>query len=139
MSDLPIGAGHLVEDVDPDVLIASRIEAMCKQALGSDSPDVWQDSIREIKRLAALWPDDRSQLPLNENYGKPEGDACQWVWEDPEYWATGCGEAHVFIADSPIENGYKFCPYCGKRLVEPEPEAGEEVAVRRGQEGGGDD
>jgi len=37
-------------------------------------------------------------------------------------WETDCGNAHEFFADGPEQNGYKFCPYCGRRIVVIESE-----------------
>jgi hypothetical protein len=44
------------------------------------------------------------------------------IWEcssDPDvsFWNTSCGEAWTFITGGPKENGMKFCPYCGGRLI----------------------
>ena len=43
-------------------------------------------------------------------------------WQEPDVmsegiWETDCGNAHEFFVDGPVENGYKFCPYCGRRIV----------------------
>lgn len=38
---------------------------------------------------------------------------CVWrEQEDGSYWDTGCGEANCFEVDGPLDNGYRFCPYC---------------------------
>jgi hypothetical protein len=43
---------------------------------------------------------------------------CEWVLDDIDgKWDTGCGEAFFFEVDGPAENGMRYCPYCGKRLV----------------------
>lgn len=46
---------------------------------------------------------------------------CQWMLQtEPdggEWWATDCGEGHQFMHDGPALNGYRYCPYCGGRLV----------------------
>lgn len=46
---------------------------------------------------------------------------CYWI-EDMEpdgdiVWQTTCAHTFVFMADGPDENHFKFCPYCGGRLV----------------------
>jgi hypothetical protein len=54
---------------------------------------------------------------------------CTWKLEDYEegVWQTECGNAHVFEDGDPTDNQYKFCPYCGKALIEaPEEEEEEE-------------
>lgn len=33
-------------------------------------------------------------------------------------WDTDCGNKFQFNESGPIENGLKFCGYCGKRLKE---------------------
>ncbi len=44
---------------------------------------------------------------------------CTWQETDGgEGWATDCGEMHVIIAGTPVENGYRHCCYCGHSLVE---------------------
>jgi hypothetical protein len=42
---------------------------------------------------------------------------CIWQEED-EYWQTGCGHAFCLNAGTPLENGMKFCAYCGKPIKE---------------------
>ena len=42
---------------------------------------------------------------------------CEWR-DTEDYWETECGEAFVIEADTPKENGMKFCPFCGGELVE---------------------
>lgn len=41
---------------------------------------------------------------------------CAWTVDDDGIWNTGCGNAFMFEADGPHENGFKFCPYCGKGM-----------------------
>jgi len=47
-------------------------------------------------------------------------DNCQWRqrddWEGSAFWDTDCGETFVFTEDTPIENGLRFCCFCGKPL-----------------------
>ena len=42
---------------------------------------------------------------------------CKWKDEE-ELWETECGRAHCFSADGIAENGYVYCPYCGKEIME---------------------
>lgn len=42
---------------------------------------------------------------------------CKWTEEENgEYWSTSCGADHCFISDTPEANGYRYCPYCGRKL-----------------------
>ncbi len=45
---------------------------------------------------------------------------CGWRRVDsPEesYWDTTCGNAFEFMADGPMENKFKYCPYCGSPIA----------------------
>ena len=48
----------------------------------------------------------------------PTQDAamCKWSVDDDGIWNTDCGNAFFFDSDGPHENGFKFCPYCGKGM-----------------------
>jgi len=41
---------------------------------------------------------------------------CQWVWSEITY-DSECGGIFQFNVDGPTENGFRFCPYCGKSLI----------------------
>jgi len=52
---------------------------------------------------------------------------CEWKADEEGVWGTGCGQAFVFDDGGPIENGMKFCCYCGLTLDElPYEDAGDE-------------
>lgn len=44
---------------------------------------------------------------------------CEWKLEDGDVnkWESACGEHFLFHDSSPVYNGFKFCPYCGKRCA----------------------
>jgi len=45
-------------------------------------------------------------------------ERCFWVEDYTEEYVydTDCDNRHEFIAGGINENGYKFCPYCGKKI-----------------------
>ena len=43
---------------------------------------------------------------------------CEWREDDDGYWATSCGEMFALFTGRPVENRMRFCPYCGKGLIE---------------------
>ena len=48
---------------------------------------------------------------------------CGWEYSDrEEYYKCGCGKMFTFIDDGIKENNFKFCPYCGGRIVEESSE-----------------
>ncbi len=44
---------------------------------------------------------------------------CKWKYDEiEEIWVTTCEEAWGFPAGNPEENNCKFCPMCGRKIVE---------------------
>jgi len=43
---------------------------------------------------------------------------CVWCVDNDGVWNTDCGQVHVFIDGTPGQNGFGFCPYCGKPMAE---------------------
>jgi len=41
---------------------------------------------------------------------------CKWEVNDDGVWLTYCNNAHEFINGDPDENGFNYCPYCGKEI-----------------------
>jgi len=47
-----------------------------------------------------------------------KNQACQWKYCEHECsWDTQCDNKYQFTNDGPKENGYKFCPGCGKPVA----------------------
>jgi hypothetical protein len=46
-------------------------------------------------------------------------DSCFWDLndEDSNIWLSGCMNDFIFNEGSPSDNGFKFCPYCGKLII----------------------
>ena len=51
------------------------------------------------------------------NQGGVSDDVCEWKLEDEEdnLYLTGCQKRKLIFEGTPKENGYRYCPYCGKR------------------------
>lgn len=45
-------------------------------------------------------------------------DVCEWKLEDEEanLYLTGCQQRQLIFEGTPKENGYIYCPYCGKKI-----------------------
>jgi len=78
-----------------------------KDTAGYTNLKVWISRIKEADTLLA------------KAAGADPVRVCQWrdPGEDDSEWQTGCGKGWTFIDDGPVENGVKFCPYCGKPLA----------------------
>ena len=47
---------------------------------------------------------------------------CEWHLEDAEgnLYATECENRQLIFEGTPKENGYRYCPYCGRKIKEVE-------------------
>ncbi len=50
--------------------------------------------------------------------GGVSDDVCEWKLEDEEsnLYLTECQQRQLIFDGTPKENGYRFCPYCGKKI-----------------------
>lgn len=46
------------------------------------------------------------------------GDKCEWIQDENGVWETSCGNMFEIIEGTPRDNELRFCPYCGKHLVQ---------------------
>ena len=46
-------------------------------------------------------------------------NVCEWKLEDEEanLYLTGCQQRQLIFEGSPKENGYRYCHYCGKKIL----------------------
>jgi len=44
-------------------------------------------------------------------------DYCTWD-DTPEYWESDCGMLWVFTDGGPTENQMRYCPGCGRRVLD---------------------
>ena len=46
-------------------------------------------------------------------------DTCTWTQDGSlENYNTECGVAFYFTDEGPTEREFRFCPYCGKTLID---------------------
>ena len=65
---------------------------------------------KRIKELEDTYP-----LRMN-NMAKQK---CKWTYDDSfNLWLTECGDEFSLITGTPSDNKMRFCPYCGRILVE---------------------
>ncbi len=53
---------------------------------------------------------------------------CNWTEDIDGLWATDCGHVFEFHEGGPENNGFQFCPWCGRNPVDvpciPDPSEG---------------
>lgn len=49
---------------------------------------------------------------------KADAQKCEWKLEDSEsnLYVTECENRQLIFEGTPEENGYKYCPYCGRKI-----------------------
>ena len=58
-------------------------------------------------------------------------DVCRWVHDYcaphpvDQYYATECGSDFLTVKGTRAKNGFEFCPYCGRRILEIKLKTGE--------------
>jgi hypothetical protein len=86
-------------------------------------PEKWMEEPADPVRKVV--DDDRlEELGLRQIRPK-DADACLWSRQEPyfdfEIWDSACGKTFYFYdGKGPHYNGFKYCPYCGKELIEKE-------------------
>jgi hypothetical protein len=43
-------------------------------------------------------------------------DKCRWKESEDGWWETQCRKSFEFTTDNLSENGFMFCPFCGKQI-----------------------
>jgi len=44
---------------------------------------------------------------------------CEWSYDEwPEEWHTDCGDTMRAWLSTPQEEGWAFCPFCGRKIKE---------------------
>lgn len=65
--------------------------------------------------------------PLQSRIIDPEKclrQKCEWEeTNNGEVWVSECGESFFFDTYGPIENGFRYCPFCGDAITVYKPEA----------------
>ena len=51
--------------------------------------------------------------------GGVSDDVCEWRLCDEEanVYDTSCRNPHILIEGTPTDNNYKYCPYCGRKIL----------------------
>jgi hypothetical protein len=71
-----------------------------------------------FRSLIANFVDEISEA--EEKIDRLKAVKCRWKPSeefDNDNWESSCGNLFSFFADGPKENGFEFCPYCGKPIT----------------------
>ena len=93
-----------------DILDKLRIEAQKEP-----HEPIWREAMGEVLGLR-LRVESLEQLRKMRELPQHD-DSCQWKEDGDGIWNTGCGHLFEFTADGPTENQFRFCPYCGGKIL----------------------
>jgi uncharacterized Zn-finger protein len=91
----------------------ARISKLCREniaamrgakAKGDGVTDMAREILTEIRII-------------RREHRRAKHTGCRWTEDENGNWFTACGEAHVFIEGGPVENGHRYCPYCGREIA----------------------
>jgi hypothetical protein len=74
-------------------------------------------------------------IPFDERAGVMR-TTCLWRADADGNWTTTCGNEHVLIEGTPVQNFFEWCCYCGLKLTE-QPYVEERNETRDGDEDAG--
>lgn len=58
----------------------------------------------------------RPGVAMNE---QQESNKCTWSENfDPDFWDSACGETFTLLAGTLQDNHMRFCPFCGREIIE---------------------
>jgi hypothetical protein len=102
-----IGLSPIFETLDPAE----------QERLKEQNDIMWQYS--EILGMR-IWAFQQPHLPVPSHEAMGSDGLCEWSQEDEGSgrYTSPCGVAFIFNDGGPVENGFVFCPKCGKKLKE---------------------
>ena len=121
-----------------DLISRETVKDILKQTGIIQDNDIGHCVIEEINRIPTAYSVDKVVERLNKEtigssikeslgllraieivkHGGVSDDVCEWELEDEEanLYLTGCQQRQLIFEGTPKENGYRYCPYCGKKI-----------------------
>ena len=69
-----------------------------------------------MPNISLLYPVDPASLFAAQARETPL--TCTWTENEDGVYETSCNNMFVFNDGRPVENGFRYCPYCGRELRE---------------------
>ena len=69
-----------------------------------------------MPNISPLYP--ASPAALFASLARETPLTCTWTENEDGVYETNCGNLFMFNDGTPSENGFEFCPYCGRELRE---------------------
>ncbi len=103
----------------PDKVVAQLEDEVKKydKRIERRNGDCYFDETEKIKALEERARGIEKAIEIVKGDREPEPE-CEWKLEDSEsnLYVTGCENLQLIFYGTPEENGYKYCPYCGRKI-----------------------
>ena len=99
---------------DPDKVVKQLEELRSLVPVNRVLDDIVNEKPKELGMLIAY----RKAIEIVKGGGVEQESECEWELEDSEsnLYVTECVNRHLIFEGTPEENGYKYCPYCGRKI-----------------------
>ena len=107
---------HYIDNMSTDYDIEKVVEQLSKlPQYKLDLADAMIDTLENRRYRHFVCLEDVTEIV---NHGGVSDDVCEWKLEDEEanLYLTGCQQRQLIFEGTPKENGYRYCPYCGKKI-----------------------
>lgn len=98
---------------DPDKVVEQLEKLKSLVPVNRILDDIVNDKPKELGMLIAY----KKAIEIVKGECSTE-QSCEWKLEDSEsnLYVTECENRHLIFEGTPEENGYKYCPYCGRKI-----------------------
>lgn len=99
---------------DPDKVVEQLEKLKSLVPVNRVLDDIVNDKPKELGMLIAY----NKAIEIVKSSEQEQKSECEWKLEDAEsnLYVTGCENRQLIFEGTPEENGYKYCPYCGRKI-----------------------
>lgn len=99
---------------DPDKVVEQLEKLKSLVPVNRVLDDIVNDKPKELGMLIAY----NKAIEIVKSSEQEQKSECEWKLEDEEsnLYVTGCENRQLIFEGTPEENGYKYCPYCGRKI-----------------------
>ncbi len=102
---------------DPEKVVKQLEELRSLVPVNRVLDDIVNEKPKELGMLIAY----RKAIEIVKGGGADQELECKWkLEEEGNLYVTECENRHIVFDGTPEENGYRYCPYCGRKIKEVE-------------------
>lgn len=106
---------NMLTAYDPDKVMEQLEELKSLVPVNRILDDIVNEKPKELGMLIAY----RKAIEVVKGGGVDLKPECKWkLEEEGNLYVTECENRHLTFDGTPAENGYRYCPYCGRKIKE---------------------